>query len=177
VIGQKSIESPDTWTSSISIRVVSGQHRKNQNNSINHEYTPFSRLSTTRSHFYKMGRKSLNKSETELKQTKARWYQQIRLNDEKYEEKKKKDREYRRRKREQEKLRKHSEPLALLADVTIQKSLLEELDDGSLGRSTWTTNWQELMEVYAPPEEDVLAEREGRFQVYGEASGVNFHVL
>jgi hypothetical protein len=84
-----------------------------------------------------MGRKFLGKSIEKRQEEKAKWTQQIRLNKEKYEERKNKDRDYRRRQREQKKSPKDFDFFACLADRDTQellmKGLEEEFDRQSIG--------------------------------------------
>ena len=83
-----------------------------------------------------MGRRPTYANAERKKKARVERDVRIQLDDGRHEEKKRKDREYRQRKREQERLRKHDDPLALLADVATQDRLLEESDDFQDGIQT-----------------------------------------
>jgi hypothetical protein len=68
-------------------------------------------------------------NERERKQGRIERDEQARMNKEKYKGKKKRDREYRQRKRDQERLSRHPDPLALLADTVTQEIMLRDADN------------------------------------------------
>lgn len=88
-----------------------------------------------------MGRKPLYVSIEARKNARVERNRQIRSDPDKDEERKRKQREYKQRKREQERLQKHGEPLALLADAAEQRRMLEEVE----------VDEEEVVETPAPP--------------------------
>jgi hypothetical protein len=102
------------------------------------------------------GRKQKYTTEASKKDALAARNAQRYLDPDQHEKKKERDREYRRRKREQEKLQRHPDPLALLADVVTQETLLQEVDGHDIVQtSSGVMIEAECTEVYGHPEEDI----------------------
>jgi len=95
----------------------------------------------------------------EKKEAQSKRDEQLKLDKEKYELKKKNHREYQRKKREQEKLQSHPNPLARLADSVTRERLLRELDRGEVGvRPTGIVERGEVTETYVHPDENMPEE-------------------
>jgi hypothetical protein len=107
-----------------------------------------------------MGRRAIYITVEEKKKAQAKRSKKPKPNEEKYTAKKKQDHEYQQRMRDQEKLRKHLDSLALLADAALREKLLQELlNNGVTMQSSAMVDHNDVTEIYAPVNENMSTGR------------------